>query len=285
MTAESPDSWLMPRAHRIWTLSFGPGVGSDLRADREPTLGFDTAGPEAQPYHSINSRKAQGRWYNPPEVLACERFKAANCDLKDSQRRIDRPHGKESPIHPRPHLGRYPRHRSRRRLPGQNPPSELGRPSFLLGWLRYFLGGPSNFLGWRRCFLGARSPVLEEPSFLLGRLRAELGRPSSFLGRPRYWPSARSSELGMRRSFLGEPSFFLGGSSSELGRRRVVLGRRSFFLSGVGQEACFYLRSARRGTIGLSRASPRLKKKWGTRLLPDAPPDQNRIGDCDGARP
>jgi hypothetical protein len=48
----------------MWTLSFGPGVGSDLRADREPSLGFDTAGPEAQPYHSINGRKAKGRWYN-----------------------------------------------------------------------------------------------------------------------------------------------------------------------------------------------------------------------------
>ena len=53
----------IPRAHRIGTLSFGPGVGSDLRADREPSLGFDTAGPEAQPYRSINSRKAKGRWY------------------------------------------------------------------------------------------------------------------------------------------------------------------------------------------------------------------------------
>jgi len=55
---------LIPRAHRLWTLSFGPGVGSDLRADREPTLGFDTAGPEAQPYHSINGRKAKGRCYD-----------------------------------------------------------------------------------------------------------------------------------------------------------------------------------------------------------------------------
>jgi len=35
----------IPRAHRLGTLSFGPGVGSDLRADREPSLGFDTAGP------------------------------------------------------------------------------------------------------------------------------------------------------------------------------------------------------------------------------------------------
>ncbi len=80
----------MPRVHRLWTLSFGPGVGSDLRADREPSLGFDTAGPEAQPYHSINSRKAKGRWNNPPEVLACERFKAANCDLESGQPRMDR---------------------------------------------------------------------------------------------------------------------------------------------------------------------------------------------------
>ena len=54
---------LIARAHRIWTLSFGPRVGSDLRADREHSLGFDTAGPEARPYHSINSRKAKGRWY------------------------------------------------------------------------------------------------------------------------------------------------------------------------------------------------------------------------------
>jgi len=53
---------IIPRAHRIWTLSFGPGVGSGLRADREPSLGFDTAGPEAQPYPSINSRKAKGGW-------------------------------------------------------------------------------------------------------------------------------------------------------------------------------------------------------------------------------
>ncbi len=58
----------MPRVHRLWTLSFGPVVGSDLRADREPFLGFDTAGPEAQPYHSINSRKAKGRWYYWPKV-------------------------------------------------------------------------------------------------------------------------------------------------------------------------------------------------------------------------
>ena len=36
----------IPRGgHRIWALSFGPVVGSDLRADREPSLGFDTAGP------------------------------------------------------------------------------------------------------------------------------------------------------------------------------------------------------------------------------------------------
>ncbi len=55
---------VIPMARRIWTLSIGPGVGSDLRADREPSLGFDTAGPEAQPYHSINSRKAKGRWYH-----------------------------------------------------------------------------------------------------------------------------------------------------------------------------------------------------------------------------
>jgi len=27
------------------TLSIGRGLGSDLRADREPSLGFDTAGP------------------------------------------------------------------------------------------------------------------------------------------------------------------------------------------------------------------------------------------------
>ena len=54
---------LIPRAHRVWTLSFGFGVGSDLRADREHSLGFDTAGPEAQLYHSINTRKAKGRWY------------------------------------------------------------------------------------------------------------------------------------------------------------------------------------------------------------------------------
>jgi hypothetical protein len=37
------------RAHRILTLSFGPGVGSDLRADREPSLGFDPAGPTGTP--------------------------------------------------------------------------------------------------------------------------------------------------------------------------------------------------------------------------------------------
>ncbi len=54
----------MPKAHRIWTLSFGPGVGSDLRADREHSLGFDAAGPEARPYHSIDSRKAKERWYH-----------------------------------------------------------------------------------------------------------------------------------------------------------------------------------------------------------------------------
>ena len=53
----------IPRAHRIWTLSFGRGLGSDLRADRESSLGFDTAGPEAQAYRLINSRKAKGRWY------------------------------------------------------------------------------------------------------------------------------------------------------------------------------------------------------------------------------
>jgi len=35
---------LIPRAHRLGTLSFGPGVGSDFRADREPSLGFDTGG-------------------------------------------------------------------------------------------------------------------------------------------------------------------------------------------------------------------------------------------------
>jgi hypothetical protein len=54
---------LIRKAHCIGTLSFSPGVGSDLRADREHFLGFDTAGPEAQPYRSINSRKAKGRWY------------------------------------------------------------------------------------------------------------------------------------------------------------------------------------------------------------------------------
>ena len=50
-------------AHRIGTLSFGLGVRSDLRADREPSLGSYTAGPEAQPYQLINSRKAKGHWY------------------------------------------------------------------------------------------------------------------------------------------------------------------------------------------------------------------------------
>ena len=64
---------VIPRAHRIWTLSFGPWVGSDLWADREPSLGFDTAGPEAQPYHSIHSRKAKGRWYQAKSRSRCYR--------------------------------------------------------------------------------------------------------------------------------------------------------------------------------------------------------------------
>ncbi len=66
-----PLLWSSPKATGRWyetnqtkgpshlDFALRPRVGSDLRADREPSSGFDTAGPEAQPYHSINSRKAK----------------------------------------------------------------------------------------------------------------------------------------------------------------------------------------------------------------------------------